>query len=255
MSCVKKAAEFKRVRLKESLTTAYQIDYFFEIPESITLPSENKCLPSKLPPSIRVVKSALYTVSGICDIVYYIEARVMKHAKLVSYAIRDIIIIPTAEIPPPVDPGDFKKEFQLANASSFGSFWNSTSNVTVVASSMEPRPLVFPVNKGEYGSTELLLDFKTQSGLDGDGEIMGSQLTACEVTITLEAVTYFLTHQQESVMSMDEALQSLVTVLKRTTFKTEKRYVPLTEWQKGRVIVCELIPAIPSLEKTDSKTL
>ena len=251
MSCIKLAADFEQVQLEDSLTTAYKTDFFFEIPEFITLPPDDECLPHKLPPSIRVVKSALHVVRGTCDVVYYIEARVLRRMHLVSHASREIIIIPTAEIPPPLEPGDLKKEFQLTAASSFGSFWNPAKSVTVVASSSEPRPLIFPTKKGEYGSTELHLNFKMRSILGDDGEITGPQLTACEVMITPEAVTYFLEHEQESVMSMAEALQSPVTVLKRTTFKTKKRNVRLTEWRKGRVINCGSLITYLWPERTD----
>lgn len=105
---------------------------------------------------------------------------------------------------------------------------------------MEPRPLVFPVNKDEHGSTEMLLNFKTWGISDKHGEMRGPQLTDCEVMITLEAVTYFLEHEQESVMSVNEAQQSPCTVLKKTTFKTEVRRVHLLGWRKSREIVCRL---------------
>lgn len=213
--------------------------FFFDIPESITLPSDDECLPHKLPPSISIVKSTPCTATGNCDVVYYVEARILRLGQLVCHAFREIIVMPAAEIPPPLDPDDLKKEFQLTATSSMGSFWNPTKGATIVASSREPRPLVFPTNEGEYGSTEVLLDFKTQCASDEDGEMTDHQLTECDVMITLEAVTYFLEHEQESVMSMAEALQSPFAVLKRTAFKTEKRHVHLKRWRKGREIACK----------------
>jgi hypothetical protein len=86
---------------------------------------------------------------------------------------------------------------------------------------------VFPANKDEYGSTEVLLNFKTRGMLDENGELIDPQLSDCEFMITLEAVTYFLGHEQESVMSVAEALQSPLAVLKKTTYKKRRRKMQL----------------------------
>jgi hypothetical protein len=64
--------------------------------------------------------------------------------------------------------------------------------------------------------------------LDENGELIDPQLPDCEVMITLEAVTYFLGHKQEFVMSVAEALQSPLAVLKKTTYKKGRRKVQLT---------------------------
>lgn len=240
MSCVKLAADFERVEVEGSLNKGHQTDFFFDVPEFITLPSDKESIPQKLPPSITIVKYPPCTVGGNCDVSYHIQARILSGDTMVSHASREIIIMPTTEIPPPLEPEDLQKEFQLTAASSLGSFWHPTKNFTVVVSSMEPRPLVFPANKGEYGSTEVPLNFKTWGISDKNDEMIGPQLADCEVSMTLEAVTYFLEHEQESVMSMTEAQQSPCTVLKKTTFKTEKRKVHLVGWRKTREIVCKL---------------
>jgi hypothetical protein len=249
MSCVKLASDFRRFALGGSLRIGYETDFFFDIPEFITLPSDDACMPHELPPSIRVIKSSTCAVAGNCDVTYFIEARILRHRDLVSLGSREIIVMPATEIPPPLEPGDLKREFQLRAASSIASLWNPTNGVTVVVSSTEPRPLVLPANKGEYGSTEVLLNFKTQGIVNENGDLIGPQLTDCDVMITLEAVTYFLAHEQESVMSMVEALESPFTVLKRTTFKTEKRHVNLTGWTRGREIACKFLATITSQRK------
>jgi hypothetical protein len=247
MSCVKTVSDFQQIALEGTSHVAHQTGFFFNIPESIMLPSYEKNMPQNLPPSIRVQKPVVYAeqenyrsaVSGNCDVSYHIEARALMRGQLVCHTSREIIVIPVADIPPPLEPEDLKREYLLAAASSPRSFWKPNKSATVVISCMEPRPLVFPTNEEDFGSTEVLLNFKTRGELNENSEMTGPQLEDLEVLITLEAITYFLEHEQESVMSVAEVLQSPTAVLKKTRYKTKNRKMHLAGWSKGREIACK----------------
>ena len=236
MSCVKVTADFREIDVGDSLDTWYKTDFFFNIPEFLTLPSDEECLQYKLPPSIRVMKSARHMASGTCDVIYNIEARILRLEKRVCSSSREVIIIPATRIPPPLDPEGLKKEYQLTAEWTLGSPWSSKRSITVFASSMEPPPLVFPTNKGEYGSTKALLNLKTRAITGDNREVMGPRLSECEVVVNLEAVTYFLGHDEESVMSVAEALQSPLVVLKKTAYKKERRKIQLGAWRESSKI-------------------
>lgn len=252
MSCVKPVMDFRRIDVAGPLNVR-ETDFFFEVPEFITLPSDEERSPRKLPPSLKVVRSSSYALSGNCNVTYYIVARIWRCDKLVCRTSREIIVIPTTEIPPPLEPEDLKADFELTATSSLGSFWSPSKSLTVTASSSEPRPLVFPTNQGEYGSTEVLLDFKARGISIENEDVVGPHLTNCNITITPEAITYFLGHENESVMSMEEARQSPFAVLKRSIFTKEKRHVHLTGWKrKCRKITCKVQAALCNPKITDS---
>jgi hypothetical protein len=242
MSCVKVKEDFRRIVLRSSDIVVYQVGFFFDIPESITLPTYEKGTPQRLPPSIRILQPPLHAMNetvqgkatGCCDVTYHIKAQIFSDRRLVCSSSREIIVIPATEIPPPIAPDHFSDEYRLVASSSIRSSWKSKSE-TIVVSSMEPRPLMFQSNNGEGGRTEVLLNFKTRGVLDRSGEefLIGPQLNQCEVLISLEAVTYFFDHEQNSVMSVAAALQSSSVVLKKTRYKTERKKLRLGKWTKG----------------------
>jgi hypothetical protein len=245
MSCVKVKEDFGRIVLRSSDTVVYQVGFFFDIPESITLPTYERGTPQRLPPSIRILQPLLHTmnenvqgrVAGCCDVTYHIKAQIFSDRRPIGSSSREIIVIPAAEIPPPIDPDHFSNEYRLVASSSIRPSWKSKSSMVVV-SSTEPRPLMFQSNNGEGGRTEVVLNFKTRGMLDRSGEefLIDPQLTECEVLISLEAVTYFLDHEQNSVMSVAAALQSSSVVLKKTRYKTERKKLLLGEWTKCREV-------------------
>jgi hypothetical protein len=244
MSCVKLATDFRRSHCTGSVSMGHETNFFFDLPEFVTVPSDEAFLPRRLPPSISVSKCDPHAVGGNCDVAYFVEARILTGDKLVCYSSREILVLPATEIPPPLDPADLKNEFRMAASSELGSFWSSTRSTTILVSSTEPRPLVFPTAKGEYGSTAVILNFRTRGSYPESERNAGPQLTDCEVVITLEAITYFLEQERQSMMSIDEALKSQQTVLKKTTFKTEKRHIHLRKWKKGRHMGGKFFPPI-----------
>jgi hypothetical protein len=247
MSCAKTVSDFQQIALEGTSHVAHQTSFFFNIPESIMLPSYEKNMPQNLPPSLRVRKPVVCaeqgnnrtTVSGNCDVSYHIEARALMRGQLVCHTSREIIVIPLTGIPPPVEPGDLKREYLLAAASSPRSCWRPNKSATVVISCIEPRPLVFPTNEEDCGSTEVQLNFRTRGELNENSGMIGPQLEDFEILITLEAITYFLEREQQSVMSVAEVLQSPTAVLKKTRYKTKSWKMHLTGWTKGREIACK----------------
>src|SRR5690349_4934187 len=250
MSCVKLADDFQQPPPETSRTLLHQVRFFFDVPESIALPSYEKDIQQKLPPSIRVIKPATHTArenelsedASSCNVSYSIEARIFTSGQLACSIIREIIILPATEIPPPLEPKDFRKEYQLVDTSLLRPLIKPKESITVVVSSVEPRPLVFPANRGQIGSTELLLYFKTRVILNENskGMSMETQLANCEISIALDAITYFSAHEQTSVMSVAEATQSPFVILKKTRCYLEKRKLHLT-WRKTREIVSKYI--------------
>ncbi|KFZ16617.1 hypothetical protein V502_05007 [Pseudogymnoascus sp. VKM F-4520 (FW-2644)] len=250
MSSVKVANEFEPIDTEDPYTVTYQTEFFFDIPDFTTLPSSHgNSTPKRLPPSMRVVKSDFISaataeihnsgsVAGTCDVTYRIVARVFAGGRLKCDASREIILMPIEDIPPPLEPEDFGKEYRLVAATSLRPSWGSRKSLTVVVSSMEPRPLTFPNREEGCESTEVLLHLKTGGLLDGSSEraFVESHLTDCEVQINLEAVTYFSAQEQKAAMSMAEALQSPSVVLKKTKYAPNKKKLRLERWMKGREI-------------------
>src|ERR1700744_1649498 len=101
MSCVKTVSDFQQIALEGTSHVAHQTGFFFNMPESIMLPSYEKNMPQSLPPSIRVQKPVVHveqenyrsTVSGNCDVSYHIEARALMGGQLVCHTSREIIVI------------------------------------------------------------------------------------------------------------------------------------------------------------------
>lgn len=253
MSSVKVANEFERIDAGSTHTVTYQTEFFFDIPDFMTLPSSHgNGMQKKLPPSIRVVKSDFISaasgeihnggsIAGSCDVTYKVVARIFSGGRLKCDASREIILMPIEDIPPPLEPEDFGKEYRLVGATSLRPSWGSRRSVTVVISSMEPRPLIFPSREEGCESTEVLLHLKTGGLSDGSSEraFVETQLTDCEVRINLEAITYFSAHEQKAAMSMAEALQSPSVVLKRTRYIPNRKKLHLERWRKGREIACK----------------
>lgn len=148
-------------------------------------------------------------------------------------ASREIIVMPAMEIPPPLEPADLQKEYQLFATSSIGPFWKPKKSIVLTVSSMEPPPPVFPaVNGGcSTASTGLFLEFKTRKIVDCEERFFEPPLTECEVLLTLEATTYFLDHEKDWMMSASETEQRPRTVLKKTRFRTQKRKLKLAGWE------------------------
>ncbi|KFY20595.1 hypothetical protein V491_03594 [Pseudogymnoascus sp. VKM F-3775] len=173
MSSVKVANEFERIDAGSPHTVTYQTEFFFDIPDFMTLPSSHgNGMQKKLPPSIRVVKSDFISaasgeihnggsIAGSCDVTYKVVARIFSGGRLKCDASREIILMPIEDIPPPLEPEDFGKEYRLVGATSLRPSWGSRRSVTVVISSMEPRPLIFPSREEGCESTEVLLHLKT----------------------------------------------------------------------------------------------
>jgi hypothetical protein len=248
MSCIKVAEDFQQISADASHTVIHRTSFFFDIPESISLPSSENSFKQNLPPSMRVEKSISdgfwkshsTTASSICDISYHIEARVFTRGRQACTTCREVIILPASDIPAPLAPEDFKGEYQLFSSSSLGSFFKGQKDATVVVSSAEPRPLVLPSREGEIRSTELFLDFKTRlkSNVNSDASGLFTQLSECEVSITLNAITYFSARKQTLVISVAEAMQSPLVVLKTTKYGMGKRKLQLKEWKRSREIAC-----------------
>lgn len=243
MSCVKVPDDFKTVPLEGYNAVTQGIEFFFDIPKSITVPTYEEQLINQLPPSIRVVKTTQSaqlpehcraTIASHCDVTYHVEARIFREGKVVCEMRREIIVIPTTETPPPLEPEDLKYEYRLFATSCLGTFWKPKST-SITVSSKEPRPLVFPSSKGYCAAmnTEVLLSFRARKMCDGGETFLEPPVTECEVKVTLEAITYFLQHEKEHVMSIAETQRSPCAILKRKRFKTQTRNLKLVGWKRG----------------------
>ncbi len=208
----------------------------------------------QLPPSIRIIQSASKKSSisshrstpKVCDVAYYIEVRLFLKGHLVCEASREIILMPVAAMPPPIEPGDLQNEYRLFTSSELGTSWRRKHNLMVSISSSEPRPLSFSISsaKDEVFSTELVLAFSTRRML-GDIEtenLARPEVTECNLAITLEATTYFLWHEEESVLSVAEARDTPFSVVKTAKFKSQRMKVRLLNWDRKKSSTCEQTP-------------
>ena len=240
MSCVKEAEDFQTYGSGEG--TTLQARFFFDFPKYITLPSYNQDLVRPLPPSIRVVKKLASSdfeerdeIFGHCDVTYHLEARISKGKDVVCGAHSEIIVVATTETPPPLDPEDLKNEYCLAAASSLGSFWKAKKKVvTVSVSSREPRPILFQSSKAECGLVEtgLPLNFRARKMYKSGESLVVPPVMECEVTVTLEAITYFLEREEKRVLSIAEMGRSSNAIMKRRKFKTQKMQLKLDGWKR-----------------------
>lgn len=250
MSIVKVVEDFTNISEDASGTLVQRTSFFFDLPAIITLPSPKGDIIRNLPPSIRVLHTgSSYSNKhpSTCDVSYGIIARVFADGRLASDVQREIILMPTTEIPPPQEPEDFKNEYNLNETLVIGLQSWSKRCITVVVSSVEPRPIVFPTD-GYGGSTDIILHFTARllSNKISDQVRLVSQLSNCKVSSTLHAATYFLAHEQTSAMSLSEASRSSSVILKLTNYDLDKSTLPLNQWSKSSSVP-GMVPTTNSL--------
>ncbi|KAE9372632.1 hypothetical protein N431DRAFT_457332 [Stipitochalara longipes BDJ] len=220
------------------------------MPESIMLPSafggtDLKRRSQQLAPSIRIIQPASKksSITGhgstpeVCDVAYYIEARLFLKGHLVCEAAREIILMPIVEMPPPTEPGDLRNEYRLFTSSELSTCWRRKHNLMVSMSSSEPRPLLFDIlTAKEKLPTNLVVLFSARRILkDNDCESPSKpEITECNLAITLEATTYFLRHEEESVLSVAEAGDIPFSVIKTTRFKSQRLKIRSLMWDRAQ---------------------
>jgi hypothetical protein len=199
----------------------------------------------ELPPSIRVVQSTSKksSIAGcgrtpmVCDVAYFIEIRLFLKGRAVCEATREIMVMPVAETPPPIDPEDLRNEYCLFASSPLGISWRRRHCLMVSVASLEPQSLLFnSASAKEYlSSTELLLTFSVRQMLaDNDSWYFAKpEITNCDITITLEATTYFLPQEEQSVLSVSEARDRQYSVVKMSKFKTQSLKFRSLKWDKA----------------------
>lgn len=253
MSCVKTLEDFQEKSSDDSNLVSNESKFFFDIPEYVTLPSlhrkETKDAFQPLPPSMRVLKKTsnewlVGKRSGVCDITYHVEARFFLNGRSVDEWRREILVMPVAEAPPPIEPEDLKREYTLAAAMSLGPFWKRKRGAVLIGSSVEPQPFVIQATtrKSLIPGTDLPLNFNTRTVLDSriKAGFSEPQLTTCEIIITMEATTFFQENEQDSVISLAEARDNQLAVTKTTTFAPQIRKMSLGHWHKTGEAICEL---------------
>jgi len=263
MSSVKSGKDFEQASTKRCVNFAST--FCFTMPDSVMLPSilegmDMKRGSQRLPPSIRVIqpaskKSSIASHSSIpeiCDVVYCIEARLFLRGHLVSQAVREIILMPVAAIPPPTEPGDFQNEYRLFTSSGLGTRWRRGNSSTVSMYSSEPRPLLFgiPDAKEEILPSQLVLGFSARQmfrSTDFETLERPPDITECNLTITLEATTYFLRDEAESILSIMEACNTPFAVIKTTKFKCQRLKFQFLTWNRARDSTCRSCHPEPSL--------
>ena len=210
-----------------------------------------KCGFQQLPPSIRIVeamsnKSLIASQSltpGVCDVAYYIDARFFLKGHVVRETTREIMVMPVTETPPPIDPGDLRNEYRLLASSPIGISWRRRRPLTVSISSSEPLPLNFEASraKEDLPLTELLITFSARHlPSEGDSTVLAQpEITECDLTITIEATTYFLRNEEHSVLSISEAFDTPFSVVKTTKFKPQRLRVRFLNWEKAKEPSCK----------------
>jgi hypothetical protein len=267
MSVVKVAQDFQGSSVQNGGAVTSQSEFYFEMPETKMLPSlfnraETEDGFQSLPPSIRIVEASSKkrraagqsTTLGICDITYYIEARLFLKGRMTCDASREIIVMPVTETPPPIEPEDLRNEYRLFASSPMGISWRRRHDMTISISSLEPRPLIFEASKQTdvVPSTHLLLRFSTQQILTGDAseELTKPEIANCDLTITLEATTYFLQYEEHSVLSFAEAQNTPFSVVKTARFKTQRQNFRLLDWKRSSDVNCKFQTKVPSAMET-----
>jgi hypothetical protein len=256
MSAVKVAKDFQVSSVQKGRVVTSQSQFCFEMPETKMLPSlfngaETEGGFHSLPPSIRIVEAVSNkwraagqsTTSGVCDVAYYIEARLFLKSRVICDASREIIVMPVAETPPPIEPEDLRNEYRLFASSPMGVSWRRKHAMTISMSTLEPQPLIFGDSKmtDVVPSTELLLRFSARQMLAGDAleELTKPEITDCDLTIILEATTYFLQREENSVLSFAEAQNTPLSVVKTARFKTQKQKFRSLNWRRSKEVNCE----------------
>jgi hypothetical protein len=175
-------------------------------------------------------------------VAYYIESRFFLKGRVICNVNREIMMMPAAEPPPPIEPDDLRNEYQLSASSVLGISWRRRQTMAISISSYEPRPLIFgdPSAGNDLPSTELLLQFSTRQLATGnEPEDLAPEISDCELTITLEAITYFLQREEYSVLSFTEAHDTPFSVVKTTKFKTQRRKFRGLNWKKAKHTDCK----------------
>ena len=257
MSCVRELEDFSQKPSGIPNSICCQSGFFFDIPETITLPSaqssDSKLSSQPLPPSIRVIKKSsndwlVGKTSGVCDVAYHIEARFFLNGRLVSDVRREVIVMPVAELPSPLDPESLKQEYLLTATSTFASFWKRRNGTVLFGSCNEPRPFVIQATKRKslVPGTDLMFNFATRNMIDSKTAVSGPQFTMCEIKMTLVATTNFQQYEQSSVLSsleissLADARNTTFAVLKTNRYKPQIRKMQLKEWKNVKQVTCKL---------------
>lgn len=148
MLCVQSGNDFEPPSTRIFVTS--QCSFCFEMPQSIMPPSMSNDTDTQhefqpLPPSIRIVQAASKKPSitsdspkpTVCDITYYIETWLFLNGHVACQAIREIMVMPVAETPPPIGPGDLRNEYRFFSSSQLGISWRRRHTP------LEPQPLLF----------------------------------------------------------------------------------------------------------------
>ncbi len=174
--------------------------------------------------------------------VYYIEAQVYLNGHVVCEAIREIIVMPVAEAPPPMDQAGLVNEYSLFASTTLGTYWRRKNALVVSVSSSEPRPLLFEASGAmeDPSSTALQLTFLVRHMHMGDDfkDVTEPEISNCDLIITLEATTYFLRDEEHSVLSIAEARGTPHSVVKTTKFKPQRLKVKLLNWDRAKDSTC-----------------
>jgi hypothetical protein len=246
MSCVKEIGDFQQMAPNIPHTVCSQSSFFFYIPELITLPSTQdidcKEAAQPLPPSIRVAKKPSIEwltnkTTGVCDVMYHIEACFFKSGRAVSGTRREIILFPILEMPPPMNFEDLKADYILSSMTTFGNFWKRNSGTVISGSSAEPQPFAMHIMEGQnlVTGTDLMLNFSSKTSCAASAP----QFTTCEIILTLESTTYFQEHEQKSVMSVEEVQNKQLTILKTARFQPQTCRMRLEHWKRFGEETCK----------------
>lgn len=251
MSYVKDLRDFQQRASDETTIVLNETNFFFDIPEYITLPcqvrTESKDILQPLPPSIRIAKNSskewlVQNQSGQCDVTYHIQARFLLNGRWAAEWRREILVMPALEVPPPWEPENLKREYTLSATSQLGSLWKRKRAMTISALSFEPRPLVLQATtrKSLIPGTDLDFNFTTRTVLDSRIDVQYStpQFTTCEIVITMQAMMFFQDHELDEVTALSEGQESQPAVLRTTTFQHETRKMGLGRWQIEKNMIC-----------------
>jgi hypothetical protein len=272
-SCLSSSDELQLVTLTDarpSTTFVWQnsdkqtccTDFYFDIPNSVTVPTSECKSPSAgqslqlLPPSLRLRKvirnqsefnyghssHVVDNTSGAGEVLYQVSARLIFQGRPIAKTSREILLIPIVEPSPPLDIGDFAGEYQVAASASVTTISKMKSWGELLVTTVEPEPLMLSLeNSAALSVSKVLLKFLFQQHISDVARTpsAGPDLLECEVVTNLEATTYFSMAEQPYALSSKEAARSPLVAQETTLSRPQVHKIRLVPWKEIQGAACK----------------
>lgn len=163
---------------------------------------------------------------GHCYISYRIRSQVTINGRVVNETVQPFRLYMDSDLPPPVCPEDFPRDYQLSDGKVLSSFFHFKRGLKMTMEAREPEPIVMTKSPP---STTIDLHLKlTRVHHSHFSSTLGTVLG--RLTISLQSETAFFVRPCSRVPTSSEASSSLEMVKTSNTHFQDTREITIAEW-------------------------